>query len=164
MRQFLQYLTALRQLFRKQTDNIRWLVAGPYADRPAAVFRQIDQTRRDDSSVQPHRGQFKPPLEIAPSPEDLIEHVLQDMELRGLELENFTVRDVRSMVFQQLPNYDFYEGAPPTIELIDRIVTEYLGVEKISRADSCSRAQEIPQSQNTKASGWRTVRSLPFYS
>jgi hypothetical protein len=69
-------------------------------------------------------------LELDPSPEGLIEHVLQDIELRGLELENFTVRDVRSMVLQQLPNYDFYEGAPPTIELIDRIVTEYLGAEK----------------------------------
>ena len=69
-------------------------------------------------------------MEIDPSPEDLIEHVLQDIELRGLELENFTVRDVRSMVLQQLPNYDVYECTPPTIELIDRIVTEYLGVEK----------------------------------
>ena len=29
-------------------------------------------------------------------------------------------------MLQQLPNYDFYDGAPPTIELIDRIVTEYL--------------------------------------
>ena len=109
----------------------------------------------------PYRGQhLKPPLEIAPSPEDLIEHVLQDIELRGLELESFTVRDVRSMVLQQLPNYDFYECAPPTIELIDRIVTEYLGAEKISEADySCPRALEIPPSQNFKASGRRdTVR------
>ena len=132
-----------------------------YADRLAAVFRQINQTRRDDSFAQPYRGQhLKPLLEIDPSPEDLIEHVLQDIELRGLELESFTVRDVRSMVLQQLPNYDFYECAPPTVELIDRIVTEYLGAEKISGADySYSRALEIPPSQNSKASGWRvTVR------
>ena len=53
MRQFFQYLTTLRQLFRKQSDNIRWLVTGPYADRLAAVFRQIDQTRRDDTFAQP---------------------------------------------------------------------------------------------------------------
>jgi hypothetical protein len=106
------------------------------------------------------RGQrLKPTLEIAPSPEDLIEHVLQDIELRGLELENFTVRDVRSMVLQQLANYDFYECAPPTIELIDPIVTEYLGAEKISGADSYSRALEISPCQNSKASGRRgTVR------
>jgi hypothetical protein len=106
------------------------------------------------------RGQrLKPTLEIAPSPEDLIEHVLQYIELRGLELENFTVRDVRSMVLQQLPNYDFYECAQPTIELIDRIATEYLGAEKLSGSDSCSRALEIPPSQSSKASGWRgTVR------
>jgi hypothetical protein len=142
MRQFFQYLTALRQLFRKQSDNIRRLVTGPYADQPPPVFRQIDPTRRDDSFAQPYRSHhLKPPLEITPSPEDLIEHVLQDMELRGLELENFTVRDVRSMVLQQ------------TIELIDRVVTEYLGAEKISGADSCSRALEIPPSQNSKASG-----------
>ena len=162
MRQFFQYLTTLRQLFRKQSDSIRWLVTGPYADRLAAVFRQIAQTRRDDSFAQPYRGQHLKLLEIDPSPEDLIEHVLQDIELRGLELESFTVRDVRSMVFQQLPNYDFYEGAPPTIELIDRIVTEYLGAEKISGADySFSRALERPPSQNSKASGRRvTVRQV----
>jgi hypothetical protein len=53
MRQFFQYLTTLRQLFRKQSDSIRWLVTGPYADRLAAVFRQIDQTRRDDTFAQP---------------------------------------------------------------------------------------------------------------
>jgi len=161
MRQFFQYLTTLGQLFRKQSDNIRWLVTGPYADRLAAVFRQINQTRRDDSFAQPYRGQhLKPLLEIDPSPEDLIEHVLQDIELRGLELESFTERDVRSMVLQQLPNYDFYECVPPTIELIDRIVTEYLGAEKISGADySFSRALERPPSQNSKASGRRvTVR------
>jgi len=161
MRQFFQYLTTLRQLFRKQSDNIRWLVTGPYADRLAAVFRQINQMRRDDSFAQPYRGQhLKPLLEIDPSPEDLIEHVLQDIELRGLELESFTVHDVRSMVLQQLPNYDFYECVPPTIELIDRIVTEYLGAENISGADySFSRALERPPSQNSKASGRRvTVR------
>jgi hypothetical protein len=123
--------------------------------RLAALFRQIDQTRRDDSFAQAVPGQhLKPPLEIAPSPEDLIEHVLQDIELRGLELENFTVRDVRSMVLQRLPNYDFYECAPPTIELIDRIVTEYLGVEKYPGPTL------VPMpSQNSKPSGRRgTVR------
>ena len=154
MRQFFQYLTTLRQLFRVQSDNIRGLVTGPYADRLAAVFRQINQTRRDDSFAQPYRGQHLKLLEIDPSPEDLIEHVLQDIELRGLELENFTVRDVRSMVLQQLPNYDFYECAPPTIELIDRIVTEYLGVEKYPGPTL------VPMpSQNSKPSGRRgTVR------
>jgi hypothetical protein len=64
-------------------------------------------------------------------------------------------------VLQQLPNYDFYECAPPTIELIDRIVTEYLGANKISWAGSCSRALEIPPPQNSKASGRRgTVRRV----
>ena len=162
MRQFFQYLTTLRQLFRMQSDNIRGLVTGPYADRLAAVFRRIDQTRRGDSFAQPYRGQhLKPLLEIDPSPEDLIEHVLQDIELRGLELENFTVRDVRSMVLQQLPNYYVYECTPPTIELIDRTVTEYLGANKISWSGSCSRALEIPPPQNSKASGRRgTVRRV----
>ena len=55
MQQFFLYLTTLRQLFRKQSDNIRGLVTGPYADRLAAVFRQIDQTRRDDTFAQPYR-------------------------------------------------------------------------------------------------------------
>jgi hypothetical protein len=111
MRQFFQYLTTLGQLFRKQSDNIRWLVTGPYADRLAAVFRQINQTRRDDSFAQPYRGQH-------------------------------------------------LKCVPTTIELIDRIVTEYLGAEKISGADySFSRALERPPSQNSKASGRRvTVR------
>jgi hypothetical protein len=139
MRQFFQYLTTLRQLFRKQSDNIRWLVTGPYADRLAAVFRQIDQTRRDDSFAQPYRGQhLKPPLEIDPSP-GFDRACPQDIELRGLELKTSPC-----VMWEHgaptVANYDFYEGAPPTIELIDRIVTEYRGAEKISGADSCSRA------------------------
>ena len=72
MRQFFQYLTTLRQLFRMQSDSIRGLVTGPFssprggsdADRLAAVFRQIDQTRRDDSFAQPYRGQHLKLLEI----------------------------------------------------------------------------------------------------
>jgi hypothetical protein len=49
---FFQYLTTLRQVFRKKSDNIRRLLTWPYADRLAAVFRQIDRTRRDDSLAQ----------------------------------------------------------------------------------------------------------------